>query len=424
MANREHSFLPRFRTGRLLSTAIVGVGIAGGVPDTTGAQKPADFDAAWNVVAAEYHRTMDEQGMVGSALWFFHDGATLAREFHGFADLETRRPVDENTIFHWASITKTFTGIAIMQLRDRGLLTLDDPVVRHLPELRAVHDPFGPVEAITIRHLMTHSAGFRAGTWPWGGNEDWHPHEPTDWAQIVAMLPYTDVQFEPGSRHRYSNPGILFLGRIIETMTGDDYEVYVDKNILKPLGMTRTYFDVTPYHLLPFRSNNYSVTDGKPVANGLDFDTGITVSNSGLNAPITDMARYLAFLAGDPTRSELYDGVLRRSSLEEMWQEQLPISPVPAATESPVVAPREPAEPGQAIGLVFFLLDLGPVHVIGHTGSQKAFQSFFYVAPSTGAATIAAFNTDRATTEDGPDTRSILNGLRARLLERVFPLFR
>jgi CubicO group peptidase (beta-lactamase class C family) len=393
-------------------------------PNAIHAQKPAGFDAAWRDIVTGYHRTLDEQGVVGSALWVLRGGETLAREFHGFADLETQRRIDENTIFHWASITKTFTGIAILQLRDRGRLSLEDPVVKHLPELRAVHNPFGPMEAITIRHLMTHSAGFRSPTWPWGGSEAWHPHEPTEWSQIVAMLPYTEILFEPGSRHSYSNPGIIFLGRIIELLTGDDYEVYVDKNILKPLGMYRSYFDVTPYHLLPWRSNNFTVKGGKPVANGLDFDTGITTSNGGLNAPITDMAKYLAFLAGDRGRAVEYDVLLRRSSLEEMWREQLPIPPAtpPAAAANP--AESRQAVTREAIGLVYFLFEHGGVRTIGHTGSQKAFLSFFYLDPATGAATIAAFNTDRATAQDRPDTRAILNGLRADVVGKLFPLFR
>ena len=64
------------------------------------------------------------------------------------------------------------------------------------------------------------------------------------------MLPFTEILFKPGSKYSYSNLGIVFLGQIIERLSGDDYEVYVDKNILKPLEMHRSYFDATPYHLL------------------------------------------------------------------------------------------------------------------------------------------------------------------------------
>jgi CubicO group peptidase (beta-lactamase class C family) len=207
---------------------------------------PGDFEQAWGRFEIFFRSLMKEQGVVGGAVWVFHDGKPAARVFHGLADIDENRAVDENTIFHWASVTKTLTGIAIMQLRDRGLLSLDDPVVKYLPELRKVHDPYGDVGEITIRQVMTHSAGFRSPTWPWGKGKPWEPFEPTEWSQLVAMFPYTEVEFEPGTKFSYSNPAILFLGRIIEILTGDPYEVYVDKNIFKPLGMYRSYFDVTP----------------------------------------------------------------------------------------------------------------------------------------------------------------------------------
>ena len=375
------------------------------IPTALAAQAPAGFDAAWTRTVAVFDSVMRAEGMVGASLWFFRGADELGRAFHGHADLESKRPVDENTIWHWASNTKTLTGIAALQLRDRGHLDLDDPIVDYVPELRAVHDPFGPIEDITIRHLLSHSAGFRAGTWPWGGGEAWHPWEPKEWSQLVAMMPYTEVLFEPGSKFAYSNPGIVFVGRAIETIAGEDWEVYVDKNILKPLGMYRSYFDVTPYHLRADRSNNYAIEEGRPVANGLDFDTGITVSNGGLNAPVPDMARYFAFLAG-AGESE----VLARASLEEMWRPVVPVGAAPGGGE-------------ESMGITFFITSRDGARLVGHTGSQRAFQSFFYVDPATGAIAVATLNTD-AGSGGHPDARAILNLLRAHVLDTLFPLFR
>jgi len=380
------------------------------------AQEPDQFGDAWSRVREYFRKRLEEQQMVGGSLWFFQNGKPLAKELYGFADIEDGRPVDENTIFHWGSITKTFTGIAIMQLRDRGLLRLEDPVIDYLPELKAVNNRYGNMNQITLKHIMTHSAGFRNPTWPWGGNESWHPHEPTEWYQLVAMMPYTEILFEPGSRYSYSNPAIIFLGRIIEQLTGDDYEVYIDKNIFKPLGMLQSYFDRTPYHLLKYRANNYYVEDGLPRANGLDFDTGITVSNGGLNSPITDMARYLAFLAGTSDGKAGGEPILARSSLAEMWQSQLPMS-------DPVAVPPEGVH--DFIGLTFFASERGNLRLVGHTGSQKAFYSFFYVDPEARTAAIAAFNS-QGVLRDGvrrPDARAILNDLRERIREQIFPLF-
>src|SRR4029079_3863507 len=92
-----------------------------------------------------------------------------------------------------------------------------------------------------------------------------------------------------------SNPGLVYLGRVIEKISGEPWETYVDKNILRPLGMRRTFFDHAPYHLLADRSHSYTVSKGKMEEGRFDFDTGITVSNGGLNAPLGDMAKYLGF---------------------------------------------------------------------------------------------------------------------------------
>jgi CubicO group peptidase (beta-lactamase class C family) len=328
---------------------------------------------------------VDAAGIVGASLLVVKDGQVLAHETVGYQDLDSKRPTAPATIYHWASITKTFTGIAIMQLRDRGLLTLDTPAVKYVPELRRVHNPFGDVSQVTIRTLMQHAAGFRASTWPWGGDKSWHPYEPTSWEQLAAMLPYTELLFEPGTQYRYSNPGIVFLGRIIEELSGDDFEVYVTKNILMPLGMYRTFFDRAPYHLLPDRSHSYFRTDGTLAEGRFDFDTGITVSNGGLNAPLTDMALYLQFLMGEPTRP-VYDVVLKRSSLEEMW------TPTLAATDG---------EGGSGdhvkIGLSFFVERYGDVELIGHSGDQNGFISHLYLHRPSHTAWVVNFNTEVTT---------------------------
>jgi CubicO group peptidase (beta-lactamase class C family) len=347
---------------------------------------------------------------------FFHGDTVVAKEFHGFADLANQRKVDERTIFHWASITKTFTAVALMQLRDRGLLSLDDPAVKHVPELRAVHDSFGPIEAITLRHLLSHSAGFRNPTWPWGGDQPWHPFEPTQWSQLVAMLPYTEILFPPGTKFSYSNPGLIFVGRTIEAEAGEDYEVYLEKNLLRPLGMTSAYFDRTPYHLQSYRSNNYDVANGTPTPNGLDFDTGITVSNGGLNASVPDLVKYLQFLAGAPGLSEPARGVLARPTLEEMWRSYLPV--------------RGPE--GDSIAVGFFISRVNGSRLVGHTGSQRAFRSFFLVDPSTHTGVVAVFNTapvddPRNPTDSGegkPRISLIFRGLIERLGTSVFPIYR
>src|SRR5215207_11308046 len=185
----------------------------------------ADFARAYQEFRTNYLSELRKEGFVGSSFYFVRNNRVVAREFYGLADAGRGAAVDEETIYHWASITKTFTGIAIMQLRDRGLLRLDDPVVKYLPELRAAHNPYGDMSDITIRHLMSHSAGFRNPTWVWrDDSKDWQPFEPPGWPQLAAMMPYTEVLFKPGSRFGYSNPGVIYLGRIVEVLSHEDFE--------------------------------------------------------------------------------------------------------------------------------------------------------------------------------------------------------
>ena len=323
--------------------------------------------------------------VVGASALVMENGRVTSHHERGLADRARREPVDERTIYHWASITKTLTAIAIMQLRDRALLTLDDKVTSYIPELRQVHNRFGSMDAITIRMLLSHTAGFQNPTWPYKAGKSWEPFEPTRWEQLVSMMPYQEIEFRPGSQFGYSNPAFIYLARIIEQLTGDPYEGYIQKNIWTPLGLSRSYFGVTPYHLARWRSNNYTLQRDSSgveavVANGRDFDPGITIPNGGWNAPLTDLVKYAAFLTnathGDTTTKRIFDTVLKRSSLEEMWQ--------------PVMQLSQPSTYGSGVGLSFFLVPQG---LVEHSGFQAGFRSLLVINPRTSQAIIFAVNT-------------------------------
>jgi CubicO group peptidase (beta-lactamase class C family) len=382
----EGDCMPRWLAATFLLAAL----LAGPV-----AAEERSFATALSAFRNLHRAEIRRSGIAGSSFYVVRDGRIVVADHLGEQDVAAHVPIDARTIYHWASITKTMTGIAIMQLRDRGLLALDDPIVRYVPELEAVHNPFGDMKAITLRHLMSHSAGFGGATWRWR-DRDWQPFEPRSWAQLAAMLPYTDVQFRPGTRFSYSNPGIVYLGQVIERLSGEDFEVYVDKNILKPLGMHASYFDRTPPHLLPYRSHSYYVREGERVAAPFDVDTGVTVSNGGLNAPLPDMAKYVAFLLGDPARNADYDLVLKRSSLEEMWQPQ--ISAGHDFTQGRM------AETTQS-GLSFFIDQAGGIRFVGHNGDQNGFRTYLSLCPDQRAGSLLAFNTETRGVENNPTNR-------------------
>jgi len=327
-----------------------------------------------------FDKYVHADAIVGAAYVLVKDGQ--AKEWHavGMADREVSQAVDQNTIFHWGSITKTLTAVAVMQLRDRHRISLDDSITKYVPELNRIHSEYGPVSQVTLKQLLSHSSGFQGPTWPYREDDKpWQPFEPTEWAQLVAMMPYQELAFKPGSKFSYSNPAFIYLARVIEKVSGLPYQTYIQRNILTPLGMTHTYFNLTPARLAKDRSNNYSVfvdASGKETvkANGREFDTGITTPNGGLNAPLGDLVRWVAFLTGKNSPS-----ILSRATLEEMWR--------------PVVVMSPSAERPESMGLSFFLAPRGSVTFIGHTGSQAGFRAFMEFNSATGTAIIAAFNT-------------------------------
>jgi CubicO group peptidase (beta-lactamase class C family) len=375
----------------------------------------AQADTSWLTLQAAFRQYTAADSVVGASILTMRDGAIVRRENLGMGDRARGEPVTDATIFHWGSITKTLTAIAIMQLRDRGKLTLDDKITRYLPELRQLHNPFGSMDDITLRMLMSHSAGLQNGTWPYTHDNAWEPFEPTKWEQLVAMMPYQTLLFAPGSQYGYSNPAFIYLARVIEQVTGDPWIHYIQKNIWTPLGLTHSYVNATPYHLERDRSNNYyvrldSVSRALTItANGREFDPGITIPNGGWNAPLTDLATYTAFLTnaigGEAGRQRLYDTILSRQSFDEMWRSVVPLSATDATEGS--------------MGLSFFLYTRGSERIVGHTGSQAAFRAFLYFNPRTRRAVIVAYNTTSLTELPGAkNAQRQLNDVVFRYLEK------
>jgi CubicO group peptidase (beta-lactamase class C family) len=351
--------------------------------------------ARWAAFTSAFDGYARGDGVVGGTAVVLRAGRVLARHAYGRGDVRLSRAPDEGAVYHWASITKTLTAIAILQLRDRGRLTLDDPIVRYVPELRQVHDPYGAVDDVTLRMLLSHSAGFQNPTWPYGEGRPWEPFEPTRWDQLVAMMPYQELGFRPGSRFGYSNPGFIYLARVVEALTGDPWAVYVQKNIWTPLGMTESFVGISPYHLAGRRAPSYTVQAdsggaARTVANPPEFDPGITIPNGGWNAPVTDLVRYLAFLThadhGDTALAARYEGVLRHATLEEMWRPVVPLAAGGGLDE--------------AFGLSFYLYRRGDRLIVGHTGEQSGFRSFLYLDPLSTTAVVGVLNT---TNEARPD---------------------
>jgi CubicO group peptidase (beta-lactamase class C family) len=360
---------------RLLRLATVVLAVA----PVQGQQVPP----SWAAATAAFDAYARADSTVGGALVLVRGGRIVAEHYHGHANRAANVPANRQTIWHWGSITKTLTAVAFMQFdRIGGFHTdetrlLDQAVTRYVPELRRIHSDFEPIDVITFRMLLSHTSGLQNGTWPWTRGEAWEPFEPTEWAQLVAMMPYMRLRFAPGVQYGYSNPGIVYVARAMELLTGDPWQGRIYKTLFMPLGMSSSYFGVTPAHLQSRRSRNYSVASGGIRDHGAEFDPGITIPNGGWNASVEDLARWIGFLGGasDPARQAEYDAIVPRSTLEEMWQ---PLARVDAEEE---------------MGLSFFLRNEDGNKLVGHTGTQANFRSFFWLNPATRTAVIGVVNT-------------------------------
>lgn len=205
-------------------------------------------------------RIMDTYEAPGLSVALAEQGKITYQQNFGLSDRVAGTKVDEQTIFGLASVTKSFTAFAIMQLAEQGLLSLHDPVTRYLPEFQVAQEDF-PVEAITVHHLITHTAGFPplpALNYSITGNtipdsdaddaddaEEKKEHSPVNtMPELLDYIATGDYRLlgEPGQYISYSNDCYGLLGEIIERVSGEPYEEYIKKSILQPLGMHRSVF--------------------------------------------------------------------------------------------------------------------------------------------------------------------------------------
>ena len=206
-------------------------------------------------LTAGFLREHRPRGLAGISAGVVRDGELAwSSAGCGLADVAAGRAPDETTLLRIASITKTFTGTAVMQLAGTGGLHLDDPAVRHLPELRAIGTPFGPVETLTIRRLLSHESGLQGeppGT-DWAG-----PAYQGSAARSLARAAEVGLKVPPNSQSKYSNLGYQLLGEIVARVSGTPYPDYLRQAILEPLGLASTGFEPLPAALAARQATGY-----------------------------------------------------------------------------------------------------------------------------------------------------------------------
>ncbi len=308
----------------------------------------------------------------------------------GVQDLQSRRPVTPHSRFRIASMTKAVTALAILKLRDEGRLSLDAPAETYVPEMRSWRYPTADSPRITVRHLLSHTAGLVTDN-PWGDRQ-----QPLPEAEFSAML-RAGVPFSrpPGSAMEYSNFGYALLGRIIANVTGQPYRTYIEEAFLKPLGMASTGFDVEQgppdRRTIGYRREGGEWRREPPLAHGAFAPMG------GLHTTAADYGRFVAWLLSAwPPRDGPETPLMRRSSVRELAQ----------GSGFPL-APHRPGGAGDCrLAAVYGMgmtvasdCDLGLT--LGHSGGYPGYGSYVLLLPEQGVGIFAFSNR----TYDAPEAQ-------------------
>jgi len=267
----------------------------------------ADVDRIFTEFAERAH-------VPGAAWGIVVDGELAHAGAYGVREVTSKAAVDRDTVFRIASMTKSFTAMSILKLRDEGRLSLDDPAERYVPELKELKYPTSDSPKISVRHLLSHSEGFPEDN-PWGDRQLADTDEQMS-AMIRAGIPFSNA---PGIAYEYSNFGFAILGRIVSKVAGEPYEDYVAKNIIRPLGMTATTLHVSrvpPDRLaLGYRWED-AVWKAEPM-----LPHGSFGAMGGMLTSVSDLSRYVAaYLSAWPPRDGPETLPIRRASLREMQQ--------------------------------------------------------------------------------------------------------
>ncbi|HTX85646.1 MAG TPA: serine hydrolase domain-containing protein [Streptosporangiaceae bacterium] len=317
----------------------------------------------------------------------------------GCGERWTGGPVpDAGTVFRIASMTKSFTATMVLLLRDHGALQLTDPAESYVPELRGVRPVSPDCPPITIRHLLTMTAGFTTDD-PWGDRQQ--GLDPAVFAQLLASGGVRSA-WAPGTVFEYSNLGYAILGRVIEAVTGEDYARAISTHVLEPLRMSQTGFEASDF-------------DPESLARGYRQDSGswlqLEPDGYGAFAPmggifscVADLARWVAgFVAAFPPRGAAPDGAadaadlvgaidrahpLSRASRREMQFGQAAIT---SGGDGVVLKQTGPLSISYGFGL-FAEDDPTFGTIVQHSGGYPGYGSQMRWHPATGIGAIVLAN--------------------------------
>jgi CubicO group peptidase (beta-lactamase class C family) len=332
-----------------VALALVGCGGSSGSPPLL--PPSASLGATVDAVA---QAALQQQGIPGMTVALAKKGAMLYVQGYGVSDLTTQQTTQPGVIFEIGSITKQFTAALIMKLQEQGQLHVDDSIATYLPEYN-----FPP--AITLRMMLTHTSGLADFTnFPQIG--DWVKHGVSE-ATVLTAVSTAPLQFQPGAQYSYSNSNFFALGTIIEKLTGQSYAADLDQYILKPLGLSNTFYALPP---------------------SSQSAAGYTNNGSGL-VPAILWDRSAAFAAG-ALSSNVHDLIT--------WDNALLSGKVvsPASFKAMTTSNGFGTPDGGSYGFGLVLATVGTRPVIWHNGQIGGFTAETAVFPDSGFAVVVLTN--------------------------------
>jgi CubicO group peptidase (beta-lactamase class C family) len=309
----------------------------------------------------------------GLSIGIVYDQELIWSKGYGFSDLETKTPATPKTLYRIGSVSKLFTSTAVMQLRDQGKLRLDEPISGYLPWF-SLRDASPDAPPITVRHLLTHTAGLpREGAFPY-----WTTHDFPTREELIAAVPTQSAVFAPAVTYKYSNLGMALLGEIVTAVSNEEYSEYVRKHIFLPLEMTDSAVYpsedlqkrmATPYML--------QMPDGRRNIHDY-YSTRSMAASADVISSVKDLARFAALQLHDSSEAPI-DRVLRASTAREMQR--------PHWVYSSWTGGR---------GLGFGISRRDGKTTVSHGGWIGGNRAHFLLVPSEKIAVIAMTNADDA----------------------------
>jgi len=298
-----------------------------------------DLSSPPHDVSNYVHSEMQRQHIPGIALLVSRGGKIVHAEGFGLANVELQVPVKPETIFQSGSMGKQFTATAVMMLVEEGKVSLDDPLTKYFPDAPAAW------KEVTVRELLSHTAGFRDYPEKFDFRKDWTEEELLKLAESIPLA------YPPGTKWEYSNLGFLTLGILIHRVTGEFYGDFLQQRIFHPLGMETTRI-ISEADIVPNRAAGYRLVKGELKNQEWVAPMINTTADGSLYFSILDLAKWDAALYTEK--------LLKRSSLDQMW--------TPAKLKN-----GQPNKDGYGFG--WFIEERHGHHVISHDGAWQGFKS-------------------------------------------------